>query len=58
MMRKDNQAKAPPVTNEATSHLLSEAIAALELCLECSGLTWEAEQAADAVVSRYKRGAR
>ena len=36
--------------------LLVEAIAALVLCLESEGLTWEAEQAADVVIARYVRG--
>jgi hypothetical protein len=58
MMRKDDQVRVSSVTNQTPVNLLTEAIAALELCLECSGLTWEAEQAADIVVARYKRGVR
>ena len=37
--------------------LLNEAIAALELCLGCPNLTWEAEQEAEAVYKKLKRGA-
>lgn len=32
--------------------VIGELIAALELCLECGGLTWAAEQAADVAMKR------
>ncbi|MER2520573.1 MAG: hypothetical protein ABTQ34_07790 [Bdellovibrionales bacterium] len=35
--------------------LLAEAASSLDLCLGCSGLTWEAEQAADVVRKHITR---
>lgn len=32
--------------------VIGELVAALELCLECGGLTWAAEQAADVAMKR------
>lgn len=36
--------------------LLEEAAYALELCLTCPALTWEAEHEAEAVLNKIKRG--
>jgi hypothetical protein len=33
---------------------IRELVDALELCLECDGLTWEAEREADILVNRYR----
>jgi hypothetical protein len=33
---------------------IRELVDALELCLECDGLTWEAEREAEILVTRYK----
>ena len=38
------------------SDLLNEAVSALELCLGCPNLTWEAEQEAEIVCRKLKRG--
>ena len=55
-MTKKPKGAAPPKIDdlEKLRPLIDEMIAALELCLECEGLTWEAEQAADTVVRRAK----
>ncbi len=42
-------------TAEKVEDAMAELIAALELCLQCEGLTWEAEHDAEIVVSRAKR---
>jgi hypothetical protein len=38
--------------HENNQNQMREAIAALELCLESDGLSWEAEQAADVIIRR------
>jgi hypothetical protein len=43
--------------DEPTQKLLEELAGALELCLTCDGLTWEAEQEAEAVLTKLKRRA-
>jgi hypothetical protein len=55
-MTKKPKSAASPKSDELEKlrPLIDEMIAALELCLECEGLTWEAEQAADTVVRRVK----
>ena len=55
-MTKKPKGAAPPKIDdlEKLRPLIDEMIAALELCLECEGLTWEAEQAADTVLRRVK----
>lgn len=40
---------------QALIDTVQEAVAALELCLECDGLTWEAEQEANALCNRIRR---
>jgi len=39
---------------ERHQKLIGELISALELCLECEGITWEAEQEASAILHRAK----
>lgn len=39
---------------EKREHLIGEMIAALELCLECEGITWEAEHDAE-IALRHAR---
>jgi hypothetical protein len=34
---------------------ICELVDALELCLKCDGLSWEAEREADILVSRYRK---
>jgi hypothetical protein len=55
-MTKKPKSAASPQSDELEKlrPLIGEMIAALELCLECEGLTWEAEQAADTVLRRVK----
>lgn len=43
------------VTSDAMRDLLVQAASALELCISCSDLTWEAEQEADLVMQRLRR---
>jgi hypothetical protein len=50
----------PPALSASVAQMTDEAlildlIAALELCLECEGLTWEAEHDATIMVARAKR---
>jgi len=40
---------------EETRELFEEALVALELCLECEGLSWEAEHEAEAVCNKLRR---
>jgi hypothetical protein len=42
--------------NQRHKRLLAEAIEALELCLEESGLTFSTEQAAEKIIMRLKCG--
>ncbi len=46
----DQDAECP-----ASREIVDELVAALEACLESGGLSWEAEQEAEILVSRYKR---
>jgi len=46
----DMQFMSPEKYQEA----IRELVAALELCLKCDGLSWEAEREADILVARYK----
>jgi hypothetical protein len=42
--------------NEPNRKLIEELAGALELCLTCEGITWEAEQEAEAVLAKVKKG--
>ena len=56
-MPKSKQLK-PAEQSEATEKYrdaIRELVEALELCLKSGGLSWEAENAADILVERYKK---
>jgi len=54
--RPDAGKPAPPLgEQEELSALLKEMVGALESCLACSGLSWEAEQEAELVVGKAKK---
>jgi len=40
--------------SEPRQKLIGDMIAALEMCLKCKGITWEAEQEAEVVIKRAK----
>jgi hypothetical protein len=46
---------AQSVPPEEYQEAITELVNALELCLKCDGLSWEAENAADILVKRYKQ---
>ncbi len=41
--------------HEQTKELMAQMLNALELCLDCGGLTWEAEQEAESVYKKLKK---
>jgi hypothetical protein len=40
---------------EQNQKLVADLVSALELCLKCDGLTWEAEQEAEIVITRSRK---
>jgi hypothetical protein len=56
--RKQSASGMQPMSAEQYQETIHELVAALELCLECDSLPWEAEREADILVNRYGKAAR
>jgi hypothetical protein len=52
--RKQSKTDVQSMSAEKYRSAIRELVAALELCLECDGLSWEAEREADILIARYK----
>lgn len=56
MPKTDHQGSiSQPKSIAEYQEAIQELVNALELCLGCEGLSWEAEREAEILVSRYKQ---